>query len=88
MAQSLCYCGITLVEVDAETCPMSEETCLIERPTPYVSVLKATEIRSISMSHVSSVSSLSFSHSHDCHVRCTVSHSKFNSNVFSFMSNF
>ena len=39
-------CGITLVEVDDETCPMLEETCLIERQTPYASVLKATEMGS------------------------------------------
>ena len=58
-------CGIMLVEVDDETCPMLEATCSTERLTPYSLVLKATEMcprrlrwvrHPIFMSHVPSVS--------------------------------
>ena len=75
--------GIMFVEVDDVTWLMPEATCSIERPTPYASVLEATEMcprrlrwvrRSILMSHVRSVSPLSLSHSLDCHERCTISH--------------
>ena len=43
--------GITLVEVDDETCPMPEKTCSTEHPTPYASVLKVTEMGSTPYLH-------------------------------------
>ena len=36
--------GITLVEVDDETCPMPEATYSTECSTPYALVLEATKI--------------------------------------------
>ena len=55
--------GITLtliINCDITLVEMDDKTCLR---------------RLVISSHVPSVSPLSASHSHDCHVRCTISHS-------------
>ena len=59
--------------------PMPEATCSIERPTPCDLMPEVTDMVAcpIFMSHMPNEALLSSSHSHDCHMRCSIFHSTY-----------
>ena len=74
-------CSIMFVKVDNIACPtpMPEATYSIQHPTPSAFMPEVTGMVAcpIFISYVPNESLLSSSHSHDCHVRCSISHSKY-----------